>query len=184
MRADLIIDMDGKPGEIYRVIDDFYEDLAYKLIDLAYAPERPARDHSPNASRMLPANPLPEPDLPTAERYEIALQGGIMGGMGMMSGGSMMGGTGMMGMGGATWAMNGVSMTGDGQSDMPPLVTLKRGQTCVLAAQRDCVVAPDASARAQLSRHQPERQTEQTPGVAGYDSHAAARKRRDRVRRR
>ena len=137
MRADLIIDMDGKPGEIYRVIDDFYQDLAYKLIDLAYAPERPARDHSPNASRMLPANPLPEPDLAAAERYEIALQGGMMSGMGMMSSGSMMGGTGMMGMGGATWAMNGMSMTGDGQSDMPPLVTLKRGQTCVLVLRNE-----------------------------------------------
>ena len=137
MRADLIIDMDGKPGEIYRVIDDFYQDLAYKLIDLAYAPERPARDHSPNASRMLPANPLPEPDLAAAERYEIALQGGMMGGMRMMSSGSMMGGRGMMGMGGATWAMNGMSMTGDGQSDMPPLVTLKRGQTCVLVLRNE-----------------------------------------------
>ena len=38
MRADLIIDMDGKPGQSYGVIDDFYEDLAYKLLDLAYAP--------------------------------------------------------------------------------------------------------------------------------------------------
>jgi FtsP/CotA-like multicopper oxidase with cupredoxin domain len=35
-------------------------------------------------------------------------------------------------MGGATWAMNGVSMTGDGEAGMPPLLTLRRGVTCVL----------------------------------------------------
>src|SRR5207253_9699131 len=59
------------------------------------------------------------------------LQGGMMGGMGMMGGG------GMMGRGGATWAMNGMSMTGDGQPDMSPLLTLKRGQTGVLALRNE-----------------------------------------------
>ena len=44
MRADLILDMTGKPGQSYRVIDDFYQDLAYKLADLAYGPGRPARE--------------------------------------------------------------------------------------------------------------------------------------------
>jgi len=80
---------------------------------------------------------LPEPDLTTTERREIALQGGMMSGMGTMGRGSMMGGMGMMGRGGATWAMDGMSMTGDGQPDMPPLVTLKRGQSCVLALRNE-----------------------------------------------
>jgi FtsP/CotA-like multicopper oxidase with cupredoxin domain len=137
MRADLIIDMDGKPGQTYRVIDDFYQDLAYKLVYLAYLSERPARDHPLDAPLRLSANPLPEPDLAAAERYEVALQGGTMGGMGMMSSGGMMGGMGMMGMGGATWAMNGMSMTGDGQPSMPPLLTLKRGKTCILALRNE-----------------------------------------------
>jgi len=57
--------------------------------------------------------------------------------MGTMGRGSMMGGMGMMGRGGATWAMDGMSMTGDGQPDMPPLVTLKRGQSCVLALRNE-----------------------------------------------
>ena len=40
----------------------------------------------------LPRNPLPEPDLAAAERHELVLQGGMMGG-GMMAGlGGMMGG--------------------------------------------------------------------------------------------
>ena len=130
MRADLIIDMRGAPGRRYAVIDDFYRDLAYKLLDFVYDPGEPIREH-PDASVKLPANPLPAPDLAAAERHQIALQGGMMGGM------SMMGGGGMMGRGGATWAMNGMSMTGDGQPDMSPLLTLKRGQTCVLALRNE-----------------------------------------------
>jgi FtsP/CotA-like multicopper oxidase with cupredoxin domain len=153
MRADLIIDMNGKPGQSYRVIDDFYRDLAYKLVDIVYGPAKPTRDRPPDALPRLPANPVPEPDLAAAERHEIALQGGMMGGMGMasgsmmmgrgrgmMSGGRMMGGSGMMGgmmSGGATWAMNGMSMTGDGQPNMPPLLTLKRGKSCVLALRNE-----------------------------------------------
>jgi len=97
MRADLIIDMDGKPGQTYGVIDDFYRDLAYKLVDFAYSPVTPTRVHPPDALPRLPANPLSEPDLTAAERHEIALQGGMMGGMGIVgSGGMMSGGMGMM----------------------------------------------------------------------------------------
>jgi FtsP/CotA-like multicopper oxidase with cupredoxin domain len=127
MRADLIIDMDGKPGQTYRLTDDFYGDLAYKLLDLAYDAGEPVREH-PEQPPKLSANPLREPDLTAAEHHEIALQGGMMGGMG---------GMGMSGMGGSTWAMNGMSMTGDGQPDMPPLFTLKRGRTCVLALRNE-----------------------------------------------
>jgi len=135
MRADLIIDMSGQPGRRYAVTDDFYRELAYKLLDLTYEPTSPIREH-PDQTPKLPANPLPEPDLTAAERYEIALQGGMRGGMGMMGGG-MMGGMGMGGMGGATWAMNGMAMTGDGQTDMPPLLTLKRGQSCILSLRNE-----------------------------------------------
>ena len=129
MRADLIIDMNGNPGESHGVTDDFYPDLAYKVLDLAYDAGEPARARREQPPK-LSANPLPEPDLTAAEHHQIALQGGMMGGMG---------GTGMSGMSGATWAMNGMSMTGDGQPDMPPLFTLKRGKTCVLALRNETV---------------------------------------------
>jgi FtsP/CotA-like multicopper oxidase with cupredoxin domain len=124
MRADLIIDMGGAPARRYAVIDDFYRDLTYKLLDLAYEPGELIR--APPDAPKLPANPLPEPDLTAAERHEITLQGGMMGGMGMMGA-----------LHGATWAMNGMSMSGDGQPDMPPLVALKRGQSCVLALRNE-----------------------------------------------
>jgi FtsP/CotA-like multicopper oxidase with cupredoxin domain len=48
-----------------------------------------------------------------------------------MTGGGMMG-QGMMMGGGASWAINGHSMTGDGSADMPPLFNIERGRNCIL----------------------------------------------------
>jgi FtsP/CotA-like multicopper oxidase with cupredoxin domain len=138
MRLDVLIDMGGKPGQSYRLVDDFYDGLAYTLTHLAYDSQPPLRAHPLDAPRALPSNPLPEPNLDTAERHELVLQGGMMGGgamagLGGMMGGGMMGG-GMMGggMGSPAWAINGSSMTGDGRAGMPPLLTLKRGHSYVL----------------------------------------------------
>jgi FtsP/CotA-like multicopper oxidase with cupredoxin domain len=120
MRLDVSLDMQGEPGHRYAVVDDFYDDLAYTLTNLAYE-EAPLRAHPPDASLALPRNPLPEPDLATAIRYEIELQGGMMGG-GMMMGMGGMNGMATPGMmGDAAWAINGMSMTGDGHAGMKPL---------------------------------------------------------------
>jgi len=56
-----------------------------------------------------------------------------MGGTGMMGRGGM----GIMGMSGPSWAMNGMSMTGDGQRDMPPLLTLNRGRSYILELRNE-----------------------------------------------
>jgi FtsP/CotA-like multicopper oxidase with cupredoxin domain len=162
MRIDVALDLMGEPGRHYAVTDDFYQDLAYTLTYLAYGAEPPLRAHPLDAPLSLSPNPLPEPDLASAERHEIALQGGMMSGMGGMMGGSMMGGGkgstgGMMsgsmmggkmggmtkgmgatkGMGGAEWSINGVSMTGDGQAGVPPLLKLERGRTVMLALRNE-----------------------------------------------
>ena len=124
------------PGSRHAVADDFYGDgSAYALLDVAYESGPPLREHVLDAPVRLPANPLPEPDLASAERHVIALQGGMMGGMGMMGGG-MMGG-GMMGMRRPAWAINGMSMTGDGQAGMPPLLALARGRTSILTLRNE-----------------------------------------------
>ena len=80
------------------------------------------------------------------------MQGGMMGGMGA---GGMMGG--MMGMGGgAAWAINGQSMTGDGNAGMPPLFRIDaRTQLRPRLQERDRLVAPDAPAWPQLPGAQP-----------------------------
>ena len=149
MRADVVLDMQGDPGSHYRVTDDFYGGrMAYTLVELAYEAAPPIRTHPSDAPVRLPPNPLPQPDMANAENHEMALQGGGMSGMGMMSGGDrgmmgrgMMRGRGMGGMGmmrgGALWAINGSSMTGDSPDGMPPLLTLTRGRTIRLTFRNE-----------------------------------------------
>jgi FtsP/CotA-like multicopper oxidase with cupredoxin domain len=88
MRVDVALDLMGEPGRRYAVTDDFYQDLAYTLTHLAYGAEPPLRVHPLDAPLSLPRNPVPEPDLASAERHELALQGGMMSGMGGMMGGA------------------------------------------------------------------------------------------------
>jgi FtsP/CotA-like multicopper oxidase with cupredoxin domain len=131
MRADIMLDMAAEPGSRHAITDDFYGDeLAYALTELVYDPGPPVRAHALDAPVRLRPNPLAEPDLASAVRHDIAIAGGMMSGMGMM------GGMGMMRRR-ATWAINGVSMTGDGQKDMPPLFTIPRGRSCVLALNNE-----------------------------------------------
>src|SRR5262249_30036083 len=98
----------------------------------AYDNKPPVRVHPPDAPTSLPRNPLPEPDLASAEHHVLTLQGGMMGG------GAMMGMGGMQGMShSASWAINGQSMTGDGHAGMPPLLTLQLGRSYVLMIRNE-----------------------------------------------
>jgi FtsP/CotA-like multicopper oxidase with cupredoxin domain len=124
MRADVMLDMQGEPGQSYPVVDDFYARLSYTLARLSYDAAPPLRPHPLDAPLRLPPNPVPHPELATAVVQEVRMQGGMMGGNGM---------GGMMGMGsGAAWAINGQSMTGDGNAGMPPLFQIARGRSCIL----------------------------------------------------
>jgi FtsP/CotA-like multicopper oxidase with cupredoxin domain len=121
MRADVMLDMQGEPGRSYRVVDDFYDRLTYTLVRLSYDQAPPLRQHPSDAPLRLPPNPLPHPDFANAVVQEVRMQGGMMGGMGMMGMGAD-----------AAWAINGQSMTGDGDAGMPPLFGVERGRSCVL----------------------------------------------------
>ena len=126
MRADLIVDMEGKPGERFEVIDEHYERFRYKLLEIAYGEEAPLRDSPLDAPLALPANPLPALDLNDAETLQMQLGGGMMGGMH----GAMMGGR-QMGMrelaeNGAFWALNGVAAR---HHEHPKLFDLRLGRT-------------------------------------------------------
>lgn len=137
MRIDIVLDMQGDPGSRHAVIDDFYEGLAYTLTTFAYDKAPPLRSHPLDAPLALPRNPLLAPDLANAIRQEIVLQGGMMGGGKLAGVGGMMG-MGMPGMkGGAAWAINGMSMTGDGHAGMAPQFTLERGATCHLTMRNE-----------------------------------------------
>jgi len=116
--------MQGEPGRRYEVIDDYDHDLEYSLVHLAYDAAPTVRVRPSDTPLRLPRNPLPEPDLTTAERRELVLQGGMMGGA-------------MQGMGTAAWAVNGMSITGDGHAGMAPAATLELGRSYVLTLRND-----------------------------------------------
>jgi FtsP/CotA-like multicopper oxidase with cupredoxin domain len=134
MRADVVFDMTGQPGERFSVIDPFYRGLEYRLLDLVYSDEPPLHPHPLDAPLRLAANTMPEPDLEGIERHEVTFGGGMMGGMMM----AMMDGRRAdmreMMRSGMAWAINGVVASGH---VMEPLLTLRRGRSYVLAMHND-----------------------------------------------
>jgi FtsP/CotA-like multicopper oxidase with cupredoxin domain len=135
MRADLLLDATGEPGERFRVVDRFYRGLDYRLLDLAYTDTPSLRDLAGAPPLRLSPNPLAEPDLTSAERHEVVLGGGMMGGM--MS--AMMDGrqTDMRTLmhNGLAWAINGVAAKG--RHLHVPLLTLRRNRSYVLELVND-----------------------------------------------
>ncbi|MGB8436020.1 MAG: multicopper oxidase family protein, partial [Burkholderiales bacterium] len=134
MRVDLVIDMAGKPGEKHAVRDRYYARQQYRLLDLAYTNELPLRESPLDTPIRLPANPVPEPDVPRAERHRVLLGGGMMGrSMGGMMDGRMMSMRDMMGQGMA-WTLNGVA---EGGHTPQPMFTLARGRSYVIELVND-----------------------------------------------
>jgi len=78
MRVDLILDCTAASGSRHRVIDDFYRQRAYRLLDLAYSDEAAIRSSFESVPRLAP-NALAEPDAGRAERHRIRFEGGMMG---------------------------------------------------------------------------------------------------------
>lgn len=135
MRADLVLDMGGAPGQRFMVTDSFYPRLAYRLIDIAYADTAPLRADPLDAPARLPANPLAEPDLgPRAARHEVVLGGGMMG---RLEGAELHGEHLPMRellRRGLAWAVNGVAAAGHAQA---PHFVLPRGRSAVLTLRND-----------------------------------------------
>ncbi len=133
MRADLILDMTGDPGQSFTVADRFYERLPYNLVDLVYGGEA-LREKPPSTPVRLKANPLPEPDAAKAQRHEVLLGGGMMGGMMAATVDGRRVDMRAMMQQGLAWAINGVAAQGHA---MEPMLALKRGQSHVLAIHND-----------------------------------------------
>ena len=111
MRVDPVIDTVGQPGSRFKVLDNFYKGLEYRLADLAFA-NAPLR-----AAQKVPIpapapNSVSEPDLASAQRHEVTLEGGMMGMMREARvDGELMDLRPMM-RHGLVWAINGVAATG------------------------------------------------------------------------
>ena len=130
MRADVVLDMGAEGGGKASVVDRFYGDRGYKLVDLVYGSGTGVGSRSNDPPRRIAANTMPEPDLDRAERHTAALQGGMMGGRGMTG----MRGPSGPGMSGMAWSINGVAAR---EHDMAPMLTLTRGRSYIVEIRND-----------------------------------------------
>jgi len=122
--------MSAEPRTTAAVIDSFYRNRAYTLVNLTYTDERPLRRRPPDPPTRMRPNTMPEPDLDAAEKHTAVLEGGMMS---MMSGRGMMG-MGGRGMGGMGWSINGVAARAH---DTAPMLTLSRGRSYILAVRNE-----------------------------------------------
>lgn len=77
-RADLILDMTGRPGDRVDVVDGRYGvNRRFRLTTLAYGPDAPATADRRRPFAGLPANPLPTLDLAAARKLDVVLEGGM-----------------------------------------------------------------------------------------------------------
>ncbi|HKA38850.1 MAG TPA: multicopper oxidase family protein, partial [Burkholderiales bacterium] len=118
-RADLVLDCGGAPGSRHPVVDGFYRQRAYRLLDLAYSGEAAMRGASREMPK-LPANPWPKADPARAERHRIVFGGGMMGAMPSQRDHK-----------GMFWTVNG-KPAADDTHHHAPLLTLTRGRPYVL----------------------------------------------------
>ena len=132
MRMDLLLDLTGQPGDRFVVEDRFYQGREYRLLDLVYADAAFAT--APRRHAALRPNPVPEPDLANAQRHDVGLGGGMMGGM--MSAtveGHRMDMRDMMRRG-LAWTINGVAVS---DHIHEPMAVLSRGSSHVLRIRND-----------------------------------------------
>lgn len=134
MRADIVLDMTGAPGQSFRVVDRFYASLNYRLLNLVYKDELPLRARSADGPPPLRANPLAEPSIDNAERHQIVLGGGMMG---QMSAAIMDGkrtDIRTLFQNGLAWAVNGVSAKGHLHE---PMLTLSLNRSYIVELIND-----------------------------------------------
>ena len=134
-RCDLIVDLERDPGERFTLRDDYYRDFAYRLLDIAYDEGEPRRSAPLDAPMHLPPNALPEPDLRDAERHELVLAGGAMGGLraAMLNGREL--GPRALAQRGRVWAMNGIAAGDDLKAN--PLFRFQQGRSQIITIRND-----------------------------------------------
>ncbi|UCH76108.1 MAG: multicopper oxidase family protein [Rhodospirillales bacterium] len=120
-RVDLVIDMEGKPGDVVQLTDGYYRGRTYEFHKLVYEATPPLRESPLDAPITLAANPLPEPVLDdSAMRQRIVLEGGAMG--------RFPAGAERFFEQGQFWFVNGLPDKGRKE----PLIEIAKGRTCVI----------------------------------------------------
>ncbi len=127
-RVDIILDGSGNPGDRFEVVDRYYPNRAFKLLDLVYS-DTPLRSNVPPPLAALPAPRLSEPDLSNATRHEITFSGGAMGGMGSARFRGEETGIRQLARQGKVWAINGVVAS---RHDEPPIIQMRLGHSYII----------------------------------------------------
>ena len=124
-RVDVLLDMNGEPGERHEVLDRYYRNQSLKLLDIVYGKDV-LRRGSPRALPALPQPDLPEPVLEKAERHRIVFTGGAMGGLRSARYRGQETDIRTLAKSGKVWAVNGVVAS---RHDEPPMLKLSLGRT-------------------------------------------------------
>lgn len=132
-RVDVILDATGNPGERFEVVDRYYRNRSFKLLDLVYSDE-PLRTDAQPPLAALPAPKLAEPDLTAAKRLEIAFTGGAMGGMRSARFRGEETGIRQLAREGKVWAVNGVVAS---RHDEPPMIEMRLGHSYLIEFVND-----------------------------------------------
>jgi len=134
MRADLVIDCMGRPGERFVVADRFYP-RELRVMEFVYRDDTPLRSKPLDTPVALSPNPLSEPDVAQAQRHEIVFQGGAMGSLREAEvGGARVGIQQLVREHGMAWTINGIARKDHAHE---PLLTLKRNGHYVFAMHND-----------------------------------------------
>ena len=132
-RADLVLDLTGSPGSKVEVTDSFFRQ-SFLVTTLNYSDLPPIREQLLDSPIALPANPLPEPNLERAKRFEVRFSGGAMGGLN----GALLDGQWTdirtLARSGLVWAINGVVAN---KTMMEPMLSVATGEHVLLMLHND-----------------------------------------------
>lgn len=132
-RVDLVLDLEGAPGQRFEVVDRYYPRHAYKLLDME-CEGTPLRPRPPADPVALAPPDLPSPRLADAKRHEIVFSGGAMGGMASARFNGEELGIRDLARAGKVWAINGVVAS---RHDEPAMLALDYGASYVLDLVND-----------------------------------------------
>ncbi len=138
-RADLIVDMTGKPGEEFDITDTYYPRMTYRLTKIVYRDETPLRTETLPDPAPLPPNPVTAVNLVDAERMDLTFQGGAMGNLREAEyKGEIMSLRDLVMQHGMFWAHNGVVIPPIEEGDIgKPLFEFKQDRSYILHLTND-----------------------------------------------
>lgn len=135
-RLDLLLDMVGRPAERFSVIDTYFPQSPFKLLDVVYADQPPLDTTRPEEVPRLRANPIPEPDLNDPQLQPVVLAGGDLGRLHTAIMGDKELDITRLYLLGKMWAINGRVSASEDYSDIP-LFEVRRGRTVMLVFHND-----------------------------------------------